>query len=71
MTITAEMIERVARDWTAYSGEQIAVEYIKGTFYGFGSELATLRLFRKYAPNKKTRQFRSVSKGYCFSLDVE
>lgn len=48
MTITTNQIERVQNDWTSIAKENVRVEFISGTFYGFCSELAALRLAVKY-----------------------
>jgi hypothetical protein len=48
VTITPNKIKRVADDWAQIAGESVEVEFISGTFYGFCSELGTLRLFKKY-----------------------
>ncbi len=41
-------LSRVERDWRKVAKENVEVEKIKGAIYGFGSELATLRLFYEY-----------------------
>lgn len=41
-------LDRTKRDWSHTAKEPIEVEFIKGTVYGFGSELAVLRLFHEY-----------------------
>jgi len=49
MEATKAQLERLNRDLKVMAkGEEIAVEEIGGTFYAFGSELATLRIFAKY-----------------------
>lgn len=48
LEITPAMIDRTARDWSERAGEPIKVEAHGTLIYGFGSELATLRLFRKF-----------------------
>ena len=53
------------------AGESIEVEFKDGTFYVFGSELATLRLWMKYTGSVHARQAYSVNLGtYFFALDV-
>ena len=49
-------IKRVKQDWDSMSGESVDVEEIGGVVYGFGSELATLRLLSKYRDSKNFRQ---------------
>lgn len=50
--ITPAQLARTARDWSNIAGEPVTVEQISGALYAFGSELATLRLFRKM-PSKR------------------
>ncbi len=67
--------KRATRDFKQITKENdIVVEAIRGTVYVFGSELATLRLFKHYNKvhrNTKTRQDYSQNrKTYYFSLDT-
>lgn len=48
MTATAAQIARLAQDWKRIASETVEVEQIGNTFYGFASELATLRLLKAY-----------------------
>lgn len=59
--ITENDLKRTQRDYSRIAGEQVVVEQIRGALYVYGSELATLRLFRKmphinqgYSENLKT-----------------
>lgn len=70
---TPAQMERLKRDWSAIAKEPIEIEAIGGAFYGFGSELAVLRLFHKYCQgggNPKARAGLSTNlhKWY-FSLE--
>lgn len=66
---TAEQISRIQKDWTEYAGEAVRVEEIGGTFYGFASELGTLRIYRKYNDCKGVNQAFSSNLGsFYFSL---
>lgn len=60
--ITASQLLRVAKDWNVYAKETVCVEEIAGTIYGFGSELATLRLLKQYM------QCDNVAQGYSENL---
>jgi hypothetical protein len=63
-------LKRVQKDWEKISGETMDVEYIKGTVYGYGSELAVLRLYHKYKNPAKTRTFFSQNLStWVFTLD--
>lgn len=44
---TAAQIQRVKKEYSLIAGEDISVEECAGDLYVYGSELATLRLFRK------------------------
>lgn len=59
--ITKNQLKRTQQDYSRMVGEQVIVEEIGGAMYVFGSELATLRLFRKmphimqgYSENRQT-----------------
>lgn len=49
MKPTDEQMKRLSSDWNRIAGEVMEIEYCKGSIYAFGSELATLRLFKVYA----------------------
>lgn len=54
--MTAQMIERSRMDMQGYAGDQpITVESAPGALYVFGSELATLRILKKYRESKSVR----------------
>jgi hypothetical protein len=64
-------IGRVKRDWMEIAGEFVEVEYIKGTFYGYCSELAALRLEHKYRNTKQARAAYSENLGtWYFRLET-
>ena len=58
---TNQQIARLQADWSNIAGEQVKVEEITGTFYGFASELGTLRLYRKYQGADNTTQGYSTN----------
>ena len=68
MTLTANQIARTARDYSKIAGEIVTVEQISGTVYVFGSELATLRLFRTM-PSKRQGYSVNLEKFY-FSVEL-
>ena len=56
MEITVKTVEKVQRQWQGYAGDEaIKVENVSGTFYGFGSELAVLRIYAAYRCAKNVR----------------
>lgn len=67
--VSHEQKERAAREWSKIAGEPISIdaETIGGPIYGFGSEIAVLRLFRafggtgtaSYCPARKSWYFRN------------
>jgi hypothetical protein len=71
LEVTEAMLKRLAADWSQIAGEPVRVEHISGAIYGFASELATLRLERKYRPaSKRARALQSPAYGWTFSLEV-
>lgn len=71
--VTQSQIDRTCQMFQQFAGydEEILVEFIKGTFYVFGSELATLRLLKKYRDSKNCRQNYSENQGsFYFSLET-
>ena len=44
--ITKSQIERVTKDYSSIAKEPVTIEVEGHTLYAFGSEVATLRLFR-------------------------
>ena len=66
--MTPGQLARISRDYTAIAGEILQIEEIGNAVYAFGTELATLRLFRKM-PNE--RQGYSVNlRGYYFCVEI-
>ena len=45
---TNNQIKRVKDNWSEIADEDIKIEQIGSAIYGFGSELAVLRLYRKF-----------------------
>lgn len=65
---TETQLARVQKDYSAIAQEPVTVESIGGVLYAFGSEIATLRLFRKM-PNM--RQGFSKNMGvFFFAVEV-
>lgn len=48
LAASEQQTKRVSDDWKHIAGEPVEVEDVNGTFYGYCSELGTLRLFKKY-----------------------
>jgi hypothetical protein len=68
MTATPAQIARTQAEYSRIAGEPVTVEQIGGTIYAFGSELATLRLFRKM-PNMR-QGYSENMKTFYFSVDL-
>lgn len=68
MLATADQIKRVTEDYSKIAGEPVEVEQVGDALYVFGSELATLRLFRKM-PAQRQGYSGPLSKFYfCVEL---
>lgn len=71
-SLSPAKIEAFTREIASYAGETVMSEVIGDTIYIFGSELATLRLFKKYnnvKRNEKTDCGYSENMGsFYFSL---
>lgn len=65
---TESQLERVQRTYSKIAGENVTVEQISGAIYVYGSELATLRLFRKM-PNMRQGYSTNLQKFY-FSVEL-
>lgn len=63
---TASQLQRLAADWKDYAGEPVVVEQIKGTFYGFCSELGARRIAARY--RKFEVQFSVTRESWFFCL---
>lgn len=68
MAATQSQINRLQRFYSQIAGEQVTVEQIGCTIYTFGSEVATLRLFRKM-PNGR-QEFSKNMGTHFFAVDV-
>jgi hypothetical protein len=62
------LAKKLVGEWKKIAGENIEVEYIKGAFFGFGSELATLRLFMKYSNKGKNNPSGKFDVGFSTNL---
>ena len=62
MELTENKLLEVTRQMSKYAGEAVTVEQITGAVYVFASELATLRIFKKYCDSK------NISQGYSENL---
>jgi hypothetical protein len=64
-------LDRLERDWSRAAKAPVKVEWIGGTLYGFGSELAALRLYYLYRHSgpRAWVQYNTNRKSWVFSLD--
>ena len=46
--LSSASLRKFARAWSEYAKEPIRVEQVCGTLYGYGSELACLRIYYRY-----------------------
>lgn len=65
---TKSQLSRIEKEYSAIAGEKVTVEQIGSTMYAFGSELATLRLFRKM-PNMR-QGFSENMNTFFFSIEM-
>lgn len=66
--ITQARLNRAKSEYSAIAGEPVRVEAIGGTLYAYGSEIATLRLFRKM-PNMRQGYSANLETFY-FSVEL-
>lgn len=70
--ITEQQIKRVEQDWLEIAGEPVSVEFIDGVFYGYCSELGTLRLEHKYNNRDKAESsYSSNLNTFYFRLETK
>lgn len=72
MTTTINQIKRTEIEFSEYAGESVKVDIIQDAIYAFCSELAALRLHKKYGfSNDKAHSAYSKNlKTWYFRLDV-
>ncbi len=62
-------LKKVKDDWVKVTKEPIEVEYIKGAYYGYGSELAVLRLYKYYNGKQRMGYSPNLNTWY-FELEL-
>lgn len=62
------LLVKTKKEWEKIAKEKIEVEEIKGTIYGFGSELATLRIFMKYTNKGKNNPSSKFDADYSSNM---
>lgn len=67
---TRAIEQRAKEDWTKIAGEEIEIQFIKGFLYAFGSELATLRLFKAMHSAKGSRQNKANDGRFYFVIET-
>jgi len=68
MEANAQQLKRTEKEYSAIAGEPVRVEQVGSAIYAFGSEIATLRLFRKM-PNMR-QGFSENMNTFFFSVEV-
>ena len=64
-------IARLKRDLSVYAKEEVEVELIGDQHVAWGSEVATLRLYRKYQGSSKVNQgFSSNMNSWYFQIQA-
>ena len=71
MNITDKQLNRIKSDFENYAGETIEIKNISNALYAFGSELATLRILKKYQHAQNVTQgYSEPYKTHYFCLDL-
>lgn len=69
--MTEAQAARTAREFSQIAGVPVTIEEIKGTLYGYCSELGALRLFHKYSNPQKCRAAYSQNlRTWYFSIEM-
>lgn len=69
--VTESQLARVKQDWDMWTKEDIKVELCNDTIYGFCSEIASLRLLKKYRECSKAKSFYASNREtYVFALEI-
>ena len=68
MEVTREQLKRTEREYSDIAKEPVKAQMIGGAMYFFGSELATLRLFRRM-PNMRQGYSCNMST-FFFSVEI-
>lgn len=66
MQLSDAKLVQIQHHWTALADEPVTVELICDNLYAFGSELATLRLFKRFTGNEFIRVGYSENLGTYF-----
>jgi len=69
----SNLLKRVKQQWEETAKETIEVEQIKGAIYGFGTELAVLRIehgYRGSNPEKVRAGYSENMKSWYFVLEI-
>lgn len=69
MILSKNQISRLVKDYSKIAGEPVTIEQIKSGLYVFGSELATLRIFRKQPLNTRQGYSENLNTFY-FSTEL-
>ena len=67
--ITADQLKRIKKDWEKYARQSMVIEQINDTVYGYGSELACLRVEHKYNSPKVRAGFSLNLKTWFVELE--
>lgn len=68
--VTPAMIEKTKAMFSTIAKESVEVEFFGDHFAAYGSELATLRLYRKYNGASITQAWSENLKTFYFRLDT-
>jgi len=69
--MTGEFINRVKKDWESIAMEPIIIHTAGNNIYGFGSELAVLRLEHRYGNRSKFKaEFSNSWESWYFRIEL-
>lgn len=66
--LSNRLAKKLKDQWKKIAGEPVEIEAIKGSFYGYCSELGTYRLFMKYTNKGKNNPNNKFDVGYSSNL---
>ena len=63
------LVKKAKEEWEKIADESLEIEVIKSFIYAYGSELATLRLFKAFHSAKGSRQRATTDGRFVFILE--
>ena len=57
---TPERMKRATAEWSGYAGESVTLEVRGDTIYAYGSELACLRLYKRFSGTGRVEESKNL-----------